>query len=125
MVGYAPQQALLKRARLVITHAGLNTTLEALSEALPLVALPIANDQSGVAARIKHLGVGEFIPIRKLTSPGLRQVVSEVLASKGYREKAAKCAGEIQRLNGLAQAAELIETAFRTRHPVSRRDFGR
>jgi len=35
-----------------ITHAGLNTVLEALAQGVPQVAIPVTNDQPGVAARI-------------------------------------------------------------------------
>ena len=52
VVDYAPQLELLKRAALTITHAGMNTTLESLSNAVPMVAIPITNDQPGIAARI-------------------------------------------------------------------------
>lgn len=52
VVKYAPQLELLKKATLTITHAGLNTSLESLSNAVPMVAIPIASDQPGVAARI-------------------------------------------------------------------------
>src|SRR5204863_3656233 len=69
VLGFGPQLALLKRASLVITHAGLNTTLESLAQGLPMVALPIANEQPGIASRIRHAGVGEWLSIRKL-SPG-------------------------------------------------------
>jgi UDP:flavonoid glycosyltransferase YjiC (YdhE family) len=120
VVDYAPQVALLRRARLVITHGGLNTTLECLSEGLPLIALPIANDQPGVAARIARLGVGEFIPIKKLTASKLRDAVSRVLASPTYRIQAEKCALEIQRIDGPARAAQLVEVAFTTRQRVKR-----
>jgi MGT family glycosyltransferase len=118
VVDYAPQVALLRRARLVITHGGLNTTLECLSEGLPLIALPIANDQPGVAARIARLGVGEFIPIKKLTASKLRDAARRVLASPTYRIQAEKCALEIQRIDGPARAAELVEVAFTTRQRV-------
>ena len=47
MVRFAPQLEILKRAALVITHAGLNTVLESLSEGVPLVAVPLGNDQPG------------------------------------------------------------------------------
>ena len=42
VVRFAPQLEILKRAVLVITHAGLNTVLESLSEGVPLVACPSA-----------------------------------------------------------------------------------
>ena len=45
VVRVAPQLEILKRAALVITHAGLNTVLESLSEGVPLVAVPLGNDQ--------------------------------------------------------------------------------
>ena len=120
VVGYAPQMALLRRATLVITHGGLNTTLECLSEGLPLVALPITNDQPGVAARIKYLGAGEFIPVKKLTAPELRRTVRSVQTSPFYRERALRWADEIKRADGPARAAELIEKAFSTRQRVQR-----
>ena len=51
VVDYAPQLQLLERGTAVVTPAGLNTALEAVSHGLPMVAMPIANDQPGVAAR--------------------------------------------------------------------------
>jgi zeaxanthin glucosyltransferase len=47
VVRSAPQIELLKRAALCLTHAGLNTTLEALAEGVPLVAIPIGYVQPG------------------------------------------------------------------------------
>jgi zeaxanthin glucosyltransferase len=41
VVRNAPQIELLKRAILCITHAGLNTTLEALAQGVPMVAIPV------------------------------------------------------------------------------------
>ena len=50
VVRAAPQIDLLKRAALSITHAGLNTALEALAQGVPMVAIPVGFDQPGVAA---------------------------------------------------------------------------
>ncbi|MEO0376017.1 MAG: glycosyltransferase, partial [Cyanobacteria bacterium P01_A01_bin.17] len=58
VVGYAPQLELLQRATLTITHAGMNTVLESLSNGVPMVAIPITNDQPGVAARVAWSGAG-------------------------------------------------------------------
>jgi UDP:flavonoid glycosyltransferase YjiC (YdhE family) len=40
-VKWAPQLELLKRASVCITHAGLNTVLEALAQGVPQVAIPV------------------------------------------------------------------------------------
>ena len=58
VVDFAPQLALLDRAALLVTHAGMNTVLEALSRAVPMVALPGNADQPAVASRIVHARVG-------------------------------------------------------------------
>src|SRR3981189_1386468 len=47
-----PHPHLFSRAAAVIPHAGLNTVLESLAEGVPLVAVPLGNDQPGVAARV-------------------------------------------------------------------------
>jgi zeaxanthin glucosyltransferase len=112
IVGYAPQLALLQRATLLITHAGLNTALEALMLGIPMVAIPITHDQPGVAARIEHIGVGEQVALKKLTAEKLRSAVQRVLGASSYREKAKHWANELKKINGPELAAELIENAF-------------
>jgi hypothetical protein len=62
MLGFAPQLELLRRASLTITHAGMNTVLESLAEGVPMVAIPIANDQPGMGARLAWSGSGAVVP---------------------------------------------------------------
>ncbi len=112
VVQQAPQLELLKKAALCVTHAGLNTTLEALVQGVPLVAIPITNDQPGIAARILASGTGLFLPLAQLTAEGLKGLVDEVLGSASYREKALAMKAEIERVDGLGTAADLIERAF-------------
>jgi UDP:flavonoid glycosyltransferase YjiC (YdhE family) len=52
VVGYAPQLELLQRATLTITHAGMNTTLESLSNGVLMVAIPVANDRWWAGNRV-------------------------------------------------------------------------
>src|SRR3954468_7993425 len=68
VVGFAPQLELLGTAALAITHAGLNTVLEALSHGCPMVAIPVGNDQPGVAERVRWLGAGEVLPLSRLSA---------------------------------------------------------
>jgi zeaxanthin glucosyltransferase len=120
VLGYGPQLALLKRASLVITHAGMNTTLESLTQGLPMVALPIANEQPGIAARIRHAGVGDWLPVRGLTPTKLRGAVEKVHTHARYRERATECARQIAKDGGLSRAAEIIERAVVERRRVTK-----
>ncbi len=76
VVRFAPQLEIVKRACVVITHAGINTVLESLAEGVPLVCIPLGNDQPGVAARVKAHGAGVVIPPRKANAKHLRSGVS-------------------------------------------------
>ena len=120
VVAFAPQLALLRRATLSITHAGLNTALESLSHGLPMVAIPITNDQPGVASRLEYLGVAEVVHPSRLTVPRLRAAVEKVLSEPRYRQNARTRQEEIRAVNGVARAADLIEHAVRSRRPVLR-----
>jgi zeaxanthin glucosyltransferase len=112
LVRFAPQLEVLKRAALVITHAGINTVLESLSEGVPLVAVPLGNDQPGVAARIKAHGAGLVVPLRKLNSNRLRNAVEQVLQDSKYREAAGALQRAIRQLDGPGLAADLVEQAL-------------
>ena len=111
IVSYAPQVALLERATLTITHAGMNTVLHCLALGVPMVAVPITNDQPGIAARAKHCGAAAVLPLAQLSAPALRDRVQAVLREPSYRQAAQFIAQAIERAGGVARAADVIELA--------------
>jgi zeaxanthin glucosyltransferase len=112
VVRYAPQLEIVKRAAVVITHAGLNTVLESLAEGVPLVALPLGNDQPGVAARVAARGAGVVIPQTKLTAAKLRVAMRTVLHNENYRHAAGALKEAIAKADGLNRAADVVEQAL-------------
>jgi zeaxanthin glucosyltransferase len=121
VVNHAPQIDLLKRSTLCITHAGLNTTLESLAQGVPMLAIPVTNDQPGVAARIVYSKTGLALPLPELTTPKLSSLIDEVLADGIYRENAQAMKRAIAKTNGLEKAVDLLEEAFQlTRETVAR-----
>ncbi len=120
VVGYAPQLELLARAALTITHAGLNTVLESLSSGVPMIAIPVGNDQPGVAARVKWLGAGEILPLKRLRADRLRTLVKKVLEQEWYRLQVRRLMLEIKRTDGVEKAADLIEQVLHEQRPVLR-----
>jgi MGT family glycosyltransferase len=112
VVPSAPQIELLKRATLCITHAGLNTTLEALAQGVPLVAIPIGYDQPGVASRIAFHGVGEFVDLDDLSKQRLSELIAKVTSNPSYRNKARWFQNVLREKPGLDLAADIIERVF-------------
>ncbi|BAZ11185.1 glycosyl transferase family protein [Calothrix sp. NIES-4071] len=109
VVKYAPQLELLQKASLNITHAGLNTTLESLSYGVPMVAIPVTDDQPGVAARIKWTGTGELITLSNLSVTKLKESIQRVLTQNEYKQNAVKLQKAISCTGGVSRAADIIE----------------
>jgi len=120
VVDFAPQLELLQRATLTITHAGLNTVLESLRCGVPMVAIPIANDQPGVAARVVWSGSGTVVPIKRATVQRLRSAINQVWADSSYRQNARHLQKAIAAAGGVSRAAEIVEQAISSGQPVLR-----
>lgn len=118
MVEYAPQLEILQRATLMITHAGMNTTMECLMYGVPMVAIPVANDQPGVSARIVWSGVGERVSLKNLSVEKLRTAIQAVLTNSAYKQTALALQADCQHTGGVQKAADIIETAIATGQPV-------
>ena len=115
VVRFAPQLEILKRAALVITHAGINTVLESLREGVPQVAVPLANDQPGVAARVKARGACVVVSRHRLNAARLRKAVALVLQDARYREAAKALQKTILAMDGPGRAADIIEQVLKLR----------
>jgi MGT family glycosyltransferase len=118
IVEYAPQLELLPKATLTITHAGMNTTMESLKNGIPMVAIPITNDQPGVAARIVWTGTGELVPLKKASVSRLQKVIQQVLREDSYKKHALRLQEAIEQAGGVRRAADIIEKAISTGKPV-------
>jgi zeaxanthin glucosyltransferase len=112
VVNHAPQIEILKRSSLCITHAGLNTVLESLSSGVPMLALPITNDQPGVAARIANKNVGVVISPDQATPENFVTAIKRVLGDSTFWDNARRVQKVIRRVDGLSIAADILETAF-------------
>ena len=116
---FAPQLEIVKRASLVITHAGINTVLESLAEGVPLVCIPLGNDQPGVAARVAAHAAGIVVPPRKANVKRLRSAVRAVLEDESYRRAARKIQAAMSEIDGLELAADIVEDVLKIRTGVS------
>ena len=118
VVEYAPQLELLQKATLTITHGGMNTTLECLNNGVPMVAIPIANDQPGIASRVVWAGCGEALPVKSVNVSRLRTAIQKVLAGDSYKQNAVRLQSCIRRAGGVSRAIDIIEQVVSTGKPV-------
>ncbi len=109
LVQFAPQLELLKRARIVITHAGMNTAMETIAQGVPLLAIPITNDQPAVAARIAWSGCGRVVPLRRVNVQRIADAVRQLLEEPCYAMRAQQLAAANRRAGGATHAANIIE----------------
>ncbi len=119
VVDYAPQQELLAKASLTITHCGLNTVLDSLSYGVPILGIPVTFEQPAIAERIRWTGAGKAIPFAKATSGTVRSAVREILEGQHFRVSARKVADDIARSGGCNAAANHIESLLRARQPLA------
>ena len=118
VVEYAPQLEVLEKATLMITHAGMNTTMECVKKGVPMVAIPVANDQPGVAARIAWTGAGELVTLKKLNVPSLKNAIRRVLTEESYKQNALRLQAATLAAGGVSRGADIIEQAVSTGKPV-------
>lgn len=112
VVENAPQLDLLKRAEIVITHAGPNTALETLLQGKPMLCMPIALDQPAVADHLQCLGVAEVLSAQQRSIEEIRAALLKLMSEARYREAAREIQAQLQSLEGVTQAAILIENAL-------------
>ena len=118
VVGYAPQLELLEKAKLTISHGGLNTVLDSLSNGVPLVTMPIAFEQPGIAARVQWTGTGNVISPSHLTVSELRKNIEQVMGNTSYYDNATNLQKSIKKAGGAKRAVNVIEQVIATGKPV-------
>ncbi|HZY19008.1 MAG TPA: nucleotide disphospho-sugar-binding domain-containing protein [Ramlibacter sp.] len=112
VTAFVPQRAMLRQADVAITHAGLNTVMDCLESGTPMLALPIAFDQPGAAARIVHSGTGVRHLPALATVGVLRRSLRRLLDEDGFARRAAQLGSGIAAAGGAARGAALIEAAL-------------
>jgi zeaxanthin glucosyltransferase len=87
-----PQLAMLSKADLFITHAGLNSVKEALHFGVPMLCYPIESfgDQKGNAARVQYYGLGLLGLLALDTASDIEAKIIDLLTNDSYQQALAK-----------------------------------
>ena len=77
-----------------------------------MLAVPITNDQPGVAARIADKKVGVVISPDQASPGGFVAALNQLLSDPTFRDNAQKIQKGIRRIDSLSTAAGILEKAF-------------
>jgi zeaxanthin glucosyltransferase len=105
-VRYAPQRALLARARAFVTHGGANAVMEAAAAGVPMLVSPICNDQFHNAHFVARAGAGRALDLRAASGAAVWAALDALLGDGGERARAREVAVSYQ-ADGAAAAARL------------------
>ncbi|MFJ8353684.1 macrolide family glycosyltransferase [Bacillus paramycoides] len=107
---YVPQTELLTYSKLFITHGGMNSTHEGLSNGVPLVVIPQSADQPVIAKQVESIGAGVQLHMKELTEDQLRESVELVLNNPSFKEASLNMKESFRKSGGHKQAVDEIFT---------------
>lgn len=113
---YIPQLEVLKKADVFLSHGGLNSVSEALYYGVPVIAIPMSNDQPAVAKRLKELGAGIELKMEDITPSLLKQTVRDILSNQEYQIHCKEIRTSFETAGGYQAAADEIIKFVRRKH---------
>ena len=109
VVRYVPHAEILASASLVITHAGLGTTMAALGRGVPLLCTPMGRDQFFNAEQVQALGAGRML-MPDASAEAIAQAATDILGDARFTAGAKQMAVAIGGYGGAAAAVTALES---------------
>jgi UDP:flavonoid glycosyltransferase YjiC (YdhE family) len=106
---YIPFGQLLPKAAALVHHGGIGTTAQALAAGIPQLAMPLAHDQFDNAARVKRLGVGDWLLPSRFRGPLVATELGALIGSEAVQCACRRTAERFSGKSGVAAAADAIE----------------
>jgi UDP:flavonoid glycosyltransferase YjiC (YdhE family) len=110
-IGYLPFGKLMREVKAVIHHGGIGTLANALAAGVPQLVLAKGADRPDNAARLKELGVAEFLPPPKWQPSIIADALLSLIQSQAVRESCRELAGRMKDSDSVTAACEVLEQA--------------
>ncbi len=112
-LSFSPQAAVLRKSDLFITHGGMNSVNEAMACGVPMLVLPVLNDQPFNAAQIERLGIGRRMSPLTATHRSLYAHAISILDDVNIRKRSSEVQEQVARDAGMPVACARIESLLR------------
>ena len=103
---HVDQIAVLKKADIFLSHAGMNSVSESLYFEVPLIMLSQTTEQKGVAQRVLEFGAG--IKLDKADATSVLSAVNKIFKDGSYKKNAEKISEGFKNCTGAKGAADKI-----------------
>jgi rhamnosyltransferase subunit B len=107
---FIPFSQVLPRAASVVHHAGVGSSAQGLAAGVPQVLMPMAHDQFDNAERLRRLGVGEAIPLKRFRGDVLAATLSRLINSAPVQERCRYYASLFDTAGDLDKSCRAIES---------------
>jgi UDP:flavonoid glycosyltransferase YjiC (YdhE family) len=107
---YVPFSLVLPRAAALVHHGGVGTLAQALRAGIPHLVMPMLVDQPDNAARLRRLGVGDWIKPSRFRGPAVARALDRLLHSPTVRQCCAETARRFDGVTPLEDTCDLIES---------------
>jgi len=111
--GWVPQTAVLQRASLFISHAGMNSVHDGLYYGVPLLLVPQQAEQMFTARRVVQLGAGLMLRKAEVNAQTVRETAARLLSDTHFRLEAKRIGETFRASGGMTRAADEIEDLLR------------
>jgi len=106
---YIPFAKLLPHCKVLVQHGGIGTSAQAMRAGVPQLIHPLAHDQIDNAARLKSLGVADWISPAQYRAPGVAERLRELIESPTTADRCREVAVRFEHTDPLGETCELIE----------------
>jgi len=106
---YVPLSRLLPRSSALVHHGGIGTLSQAMGAGIPQLIMPMAYDQPDNAARIRKLGVGDWLKPKAFRAEAVANKLERLTRSPEVAERCRSIAGRVDGGRAIDQTCDLIE----------------
>ncbi len=106
---YVPFSRVLPRAAALVHHGGIGTTSQGLRAGVAHLVMPMAHDQPDNAARLKRLGVGDWLKPSKFRGPAVAERLDALLNSTEVARHRREVAGRFAPIVPFEEACRVVE----------------
>jgi rhamnosyltransferase subunit B len=106
---YVPFGKLLPFCKMLVHHGGIGTSAQAMRAGVPQVIHPLAHGQIDNAARLRALGVAEWIQPSDYRASGVAQKLQWLIESPTIADQCRAVAARFENTDPLGETCEIIE----------------